>query len=671
MIDNGVDSLISLTDFCNELSISVATGQNWIKLGKITPQYTKNRTPYFKVSYLCEIQEAIKSGKNTSLKSRRNKKYITGNELYNSYVASDSRNTALVAELLTIIGTEQIVLTSNAIHYLVADCALHLFSSRFNLTKASDESLFSLYLNESFSLHEHNALIDDLIEDKSSALQFEKEHPSLFNIDYSFEPENDILGFIYISCNNFGKRKATGSYYTPTVIVKKIISELNIEKTDRILDPSCGTGNFLLQLPPHTSFENVYGNDLDTTAVRIARINMALRFPDTSVSDIQNHISCLNYLTEYGKTDFNFIIGNPPWGYNFTKEEKEVLKNTYTAFSGEKIESYDIFIEKSLSLLAPGGSIAFVLPESILNVRAHTPIREIMLKSTCIQYLEYLGDIFNNVQCPSIILHLVRTDTAFSTHGMIVNYAGKRYEIKTERKISPSGFNFLTSDAEYRLLEKIKNRPDNVYLMNNADFAMGIVTGSNKTFITDRKTQNNEPVLKGSDIFKYRIKPAVNYITYIPELFQQTAPEQMYRAPEKLLYRFICNRLVFAYDNNQTLSLNSCNILIPRIADLDMKYILAILNSSVAQFVFLKEFNSIKVLKSHIESIPIPLADKTLQDRLIHSAESLIDGLSSDAAMTIYEELDREIFDIFGLSHKEQIIIKNAVNAGDNIYNTM
>lgn len=662
MIDNGVDFLISLTDFCNELSISVATGHNWIKLGKITPQYTKNKTPYFKASYLCEIQEAIKSGRNTSLKSRRNKKYITGNELYNSYVASDSRNTPLVTRLLTIIEKEQIILTPESIHFLVADCALHLFTGRLHMTPSSYDSLLSQYLNGSISLWGYDSLIDDLIEDKAMALQFANKHPALFSFNYTWEPENDILGLIYISCSNLGKRKATGSYYTPTFVVKKLISQLNICKYDRILDPCCGTGNFLLQLPTDTAFENVYGNDSDLTAVRISRINMALRFPDASVSDIQNHISRLNYLTEYGKTDFNFIIGNPPWGYNFTKEEKEVLKNTYTAFSGEKIESYDIFIEKSLLLLAPGGSIAFVLPEAILNVKAHTPIREIMLKSTCIQYLEYLGDIFNNVQCPSIILHLVRTDTAFSTRGMIVNYAGKRYEIETERKISPSGFNFLTSDAEYRLLEKIKNRPDNIYLMNNADFAMGIVTGSNKTFITDRKTQNNEPVLKGCDIFKYRIKPADNYITYRPELFQQTAPEQMYRAPEKLLYRFICNRLVFAYDNKQTLSLNSCNIVIPRIADLDMKYILAILNSSVAQFVFIKEFNSMKVLKSHIESIPIPLADKMLQDRLIHSAESLIGGLSSDAAMTIYEELDREIFDIFGLSPKEQMIIKNAVN---------
>lgn len=93
-----------------------------------------------------------------------------------------------------------------------------------------------------------------------------------------------------------------------------------------------------------------------------------------------------------------------------------------------------------------------------------------------------------------------------------------------------------------------------------------------------------------------------------------------------------------------------------------MKYILAILNSSVAQFIYRKEFNSVKVLRSHIESIPIPIVDERLQDRIIDIVNFLIQGQELGRATELYEELDEMIFDMFHLSNKERTIIQSAVD---------
>lgn len=87
-------------------------------------------------------------------------------------------------------------------------------------------------------------------------------------MDYIYEENEDILGLIYISCKNIGNRKATGSYYTSTKVVRKLISKLDFQENQKILDPCCGTGNFLLQLPEHISFDKVYGNDIDTASVK-------------------------------------------------------------------------------------------------------------------------------------------------------------------------------------------------------------------------------------------------------------------------------------------------------------------------------------------------------------------------------------------------------------------
>ena len=105
------------------------------------------------------------------------------------------------------------------IQLFVADCALHLF------------------------LYKNNIQI--------------KEHPLFFSMDYIYESNEDLLGLIYISCKNIGNRKATVSYYTSTKVVKNLISKLNFQETHKILDPCCGTGNFLMQLPEQiTSFSN-------------------------------------------------------------------------------------------------------------------------------------------------------------------------------------------------------------------------------------------------------------------------------------------------------------------------------------------------------------------------------------------------------------------------------
>ena len=56
----------SLKELCGQLSISAATGRNWVKLGKITPQYIKNGVPYFDEKHIAIIENEIRSGKNAA-----------------------------------------------------------------------------------------------------------------------------------------------------------------------------------------------------------------------------------------------------------------------------------------------------------------------------------------------------------------------------------------------------------------------------------------------------------------------------------------------------------------------------------------------------------------------------------------------------------------------------
>lgn len=656
---------VTLNNLCETLSISTATGRNWVKLGKLIPDHVEKKMPIFSIEYVNKVKKDIQTGENKALKSRRNKKYVSGNALYNSYVSDGCQAVQELQKLLTVVENEGIELTENTIQYLVADCALHLWADKNNEQFNDEEGLLLKFLQKQVSIGKHDKLIWDLICDCSDAKNFCKAHPVLFKTNYVYEDNEDVLGLIYISCKNIGNRKATGSYYTSTKVVKQLIRNLNIESNDRVLDPCCGTGNFLLQLPSDLGIENIYGNDIDKVSVKITRLNLALKFSDASNDTIYEHVKGSDYLLSEQETSFNHIIGNPPWGYEFSDDEIVQLKNNYKSAIGKNIESYDVFVEQALNHLKVGGTLSYVLPEAILNVKAHMPIRQYIIDESSIVSLDYLGNAFDGVQCPCIILQLKHTNKNMTTKGMVVRDGDEEFTIGTDRAICAEYFSFTMTDDEYCIIQKVMQSKESKYLLNNADFALGIVTGNNKEYISSVKTNENEMVLKGADICKYHINPTENYIIFKPESFQQIAPTEMYRAKEKLLYRFICNQLVFAYDDKQTLSLNSCNIVIPRIEGMQVKYILAILNSRVAQFIFKKQFNSVKVLRSHIESIPIPNASEVQQSEIVEITDNLIVGCKIGEAEKFYDILDEKIALLYGLSERDMETIKASVD-GEN-----
>ena len=128
---------------------------------------------------------------------------------------------------------------------------------------------------------------------------------------------------------------------------------------------------------------------------------------------------------------------------------------------------------------------------------------------------------------------------------------------------------------------------------------------------------------------------------------------EKYRVREKLVYRFISKNLVFAYDDKQSLTLNSANILIPKMKDYPIKVIAAFFNSSLYQFVFQKKFSTIKVLRSHLEQLPLPELDRVT----IHKIGRLVD--KNILQRNYYEELDSFILDIFNLTSSERAYIAN------------
>ncbi|MEK7562413.1 MAG: N-6 DNA methylase, partial [Patescibacteria group bacterium] len=474
-----------------------------------------------------------------------------------------------------------------------------------------------------------------------------------FLLDCNIPKQRDALGFLYQSLLNEGEKSQSGSYYTPSNIVDESINEY-VKKDSKVLDPCCGTGQFLLAFADIIDNPlNIYGIDFDQIAVRIARLNILIKFRNKNFNP---NIVCKNTLFDIGNynlfssnnkdiKDFDVIATNPPWGVHFSQQDSERLKKFYPMIAS--LESFSYFLKKGIDLLKNEGVVSFILPESILNVKTHKDIREIILKNTQIKKVVYLDRVFKNVFTPVIRLDLKKGKN-INNNIQILKKNGK-YNIEQSRWLNNRDFNFNIhiNGFDAKIIDSIY-KINHTTLENRADWALGIVTGNNKKFISNEDKKGFEPIYKGKDIKRFILESPSSFICFTPEKFQQVALTEKYRAKEKLIYRFISNNLVFAYDDKQRLTLNSANIVIPKIPNYPIKVIAALLNSSLYQFIFQKKFFSIKILRSHIEQMPLPLWSDEIFTEIIELVNVNIKDRNN------FEKLDNYIMKKFDLSNEDK-----------------
>lgn len=672
-----INELFDITALSNAIHITTDTAMLWVKLKKIIPDRCYKNRYFFYRDNILKVMKELNNQENSRLKSRRNKTYKEGIDLYSSYLPRFSYNDLGIKKIFDILNNEyHLVPNHQQVNLIVAECALQLLNQSLGMCFSRAKDLLGLYITGKINLGEYNILLDSLIINKSASLEFINTYPLLFNINYIFVENEDLLGYLYLSVSNISDRKKSGIYYTPCRVVNKLIMNLAesgmIDENIRYLDPCCGTGNFILNLPDIIPWQKIWATDLDKNAIYLCRINMLLKFPSMPLNELLGRIRCADYLMN----DFRninaidadgplVILGNPPWGVNYSLNEKLQLSRMFECASPMNVESFALFIEKSIRLMRTGDYLSFVIPETLLRVYSHLPIRRLLNEMCSIKGCMVLGEQFSNVNCPSIIFTVQREPLNENTSKLrcsgAVIYPGisKSFTIRNNRPFD-NEFDILLDETQYRLLNKLMSTDNCTTLAGNADWALGIVTGNNNKFLEKEKNKNNEIILKGLNINKFKINyKNINYIKYNRELFQQKAPDELYRAPEKLFYKFINKNLIFAYDNKKTLSLNSANILIPKFNNLNIKYILAVLNSDIANFIYHKKFKAVKVLRSQLEVIPIKIINADEQQYFINIADKIINNNLSDKEINnIILQINERLNSLYDLSEDEIEILK-------------
>ena len=463
--------------------------------------------------------------------------------------------------------------------------------------------------------------------------------------------ERDLLGIVYQSLSLEGEKNKKGSYYTPQKVVQNMLSCVVLEKHQKFLDPCCGTGSFLLSVNAEPT--QLFGIDNDFVAVFVCKINLLLKYknidfiPQIYYGDfLQDNLFADNI--PCFKEKFDYIITNPPWG---------AVCDTNSIYEITSKESFSYFFVKSFDLLEKNGCIRFLFPESILNVKVHKDIREFMLTHGNINSITLYDDMFSEVATRYVDIEVFNKNSideinVYSSKGVF--YVNKNNFYNTENLV----FNFQNA-MDSKIIAQVKQM--GVYTLKDSVWALGIVTGDNKEKLLSESSEITEPIYTGKEVLQYNLKPPTKHIVYNRKDFQQVAKDEIYRANEKLVYKFISNKLVFAYDNKKSLFLNSANILIPKIPNMSIKTVMAFLNSELYQYLYLVLFSEIKILKGNLVELPFVNISSEKDIEISSYVDKYMSGEES-----YLEKIQDTIYSVFDISEKQREYIKEKLNGTFN-----
>jgi type I restriction enzyme M protein len=250
-------------------------------------------------------------------------------------------------------------------------------------------------------------------------------------IDKLFVPSRnqDALGDIYEHLlNEIAEAGKNGQFRTPRHIIRAMCDLVDPQYGERICDPACGTGGFLVNAYQHILktntnpemlvFEgdgtplNVYGDrlsteqhqhlrsnsfygyDFDRTMVRLGWMNLIQHGIENPKVNYGNTLgSAFNQKIQSGEVgNFDVVLANPPFTGSLDKtdigETLQELKTTKTEL---------LFLELILQLLRIGGRAAVIVPEGVLfgSSKAHKTLREkLVAENTLKAVISLPGGVF-------------------------------------------------------------------------------------------------------------------------------------------------------------------------------------------------------------------------------------------------------------------------------------
>jgi SAM-dependent methyltransferase len=485
------------------------------------------------------------------------------------------------------------------------------------------------------------------------------------------------------------ERKRRGHFSTPPQLVEKILDACGyIPGNDlarlRVLDPACGSGNFLagatqrllafgtcagLSLEDRAFLiqRNLWGFDPDPISCFLAEMKLyAIMHTNIShpITFTPLHIHQADSLSLPWESCIDLLIANPPY---LAAKNNDLSGYRFAQQRGQS-DSYLLFLNLALQVVRPGGWIGLVLPDPLLVRENAARERSRLLEEATIHHLWHLSDVFAAdvgavviiaQKCPPRRMHAVSwvrgrwqaNATVASQHtaqqslfshqpGAEFRYllsqgcGGAFEQLRICLEENPVSERRMASLGEFLSISRGEELGRDNPFIQNIPSSLNISLSPNIVYSRgDRKGHpacallTNYPVLRGGiDIHPYCI-PTTDF-----QIARQviTKPLERYLSPKILVVKST-DRLQAALDLDGHIALQTLYLLHPRNQheSLDQLYFfLALLNSHLLREYVYVLHTAYKWVQPQIEqrvlaTLPVPLVEPGRQQPIIERAKSL------------------------------------------------
>jgi type I restriction-modification system DNA methylase subunit len=488
---------------------------------------------------------------------------------------------------------------------------------------------------------------------------------------------------------------------------------------------------------------NIFGVDLDRQAVEIAQLNLLLKIAEKGhrLPLLQQNIKCGNSLIDeihilpdkafkweeqykeiMENGGFDVIIGNPPWGADFDNDEKDFLSEEYCV-SKQNINSFELFLRKLISLLNHSGVIGFLIPRNFIRSLQYSETRKKFLDKFLIHHvIDFKKFPEVTQECVAIIASKNEKISLSKRKRNLIDVGG---DIKIPQgyflDLPNYVFNLNLTDKKFQILKKllrgmclkdvidvvrgeeISKRGGIIKCPNCSKWSVAskkeekvcpnceekfiVEDAEKRDIISEEKIESYSPILIGEDFIRYRIikKHYVNLnVNGI-----KSKKKSNYQSP-KLVMMAVSPFFIISYDKDENILLtkNNFSIRIKENTDVDLRYIMAILNSKLYRFYQDNLYTlgaeiTIFISQEYLKTVRIlnpknfDTTQKNLHLDLIKNVDKILElnskinkiGLRNtdmknrfeEKIIIVEEKIDSIVYKLYGLAKEEIVIVEESL----------
>lgn len=403
-----------------------------------------------------------------------------------------------------------------------------------------------------------------------------------------------------------------------------------------------------------------------------AETNAAIVNPDFGINEMRKLGSRVEepmviYDAKYGG-GFDVVIGNPPYGATFASLETEYFLKKYI-LQDYQLDSYFLFIEKSLEILKTKGLLGFIIPNTwLLNLKTSKIRQRLFSKTEIENIVHYQNPVFSQAVVDTEIM-IFRNTNPNKAHEIKVEIYDKKNE-KTARKIKQQNWidakgspvNIFDSAKNHSIKNKIEFLPilDTLCKITQGTKPFQVGKGKpkqtrktvdEKPFVSENKVDKYfRPLLRGSLMNRYQVNWNNNYYIKFGDWLAEPRYSANYDAKEKIIIRQTGDHLNATLDTRQFIVRDNLYTITSSKGDINLHYILGLINSKFLTWYYQNIINPEKgealaqVKRGHIAKLPIKLIESTqkyLHDEIVKLVGQLLKLNEEKAEVKLQTKIDQ------------------------------